>query len=321
VKLLGNVDCEARWAGVALPEAVRRRISLYATLFTACPPDDGERHEVSVPAAVDPARLLAAPGWVPPVVRVVSAAGTAMHHGFDLAWADPAAAAANDRSRTLAIAEALGVALSGARMVASLDELDTAVTGLAGRPWVCKARWTSAGRDRARGAGRTEGELRTRLARMLTRFGPLVLEPWLDRIADFGVCGEIVASEAVEIRLLPPHRLRTDPRGGFLGIDLTPVDPATAEALHATAQAAAARLAADTGYRGPFAIDAFRYRDAGGAARLHALCEINARYSFGWIAHGLARRLGIRRLGFDPPPAGVTQLIAPGDDGVTAWCA
>ncbi|HEY6177644.1 MAG TPA: hypothetical protein VIX73_24470, partial [Kofleriaceae bacterium] len=73
-------------------------------------------------------------------------------------------------------------------------------------------------------------------------------------------------------------------------------------------------------YRGPFAIDAFVYRD-GGAARLHPLCELNARYSFGWIARGLARRLGIQQLGFDAPPAGATVLIAPGDDGVTAWCA
>ena len=358
MKLLGNLDCEARWAGVALPEAVLRRISLYATLFAACAPDDrGDRHELWVPAAIDPARLLAAPGWVPPVVHVLAgssadptaAAGRDRSElattdradadqlrttigttpiargGFDLPWADPTAAAANDRSRTLAIAEALGVALPGARVVASLDELDAAVTGFAGS-WVCKARWTSAGRDRARGAGRPDGELRTRIARMLTRFGPLVLEPWLDRTADFGVCGEIVTNEAVEVRLLPPHQLRTDARGGFLGIDLAAVDPAIAEALHATARAAAARLAAGTGYRGPFAIDAFSYRDPGrdgdgAAARLHPLCELNARYSFGWIAHGLARRLAIRRLGFDAPPAGATQLIAPGDDGVAAWCA
>lgn len=360
MKLLGNLDCEAGWAGAALPEAVRRRISLYAPLFAACAPDDGERPEVWVPTPVDPARLLAAPGWTPPVVQIIAgsaadpataasrgrfererlagtdaspaaadaprtvraaaAAASVAHAGFDLAWADPAAAHANDRARTLAIAEALGAALPGARVVTSLDELDAAAAWLAPRPWVCKARWTSAGRDRARGTGRPEGELRTRLARMLARFGPLVLEPWLDRLADFGVCGEIVDGAAVEVRLLPPHRLRTDPRGGFLGIELAPVDPAITEALHATARAAALHLAADTGYRGRFAIDAFVYRGAGGDARLHPLCEINARHSFGWIAHGLARRLGIRRLGFDAPPAGATRLIAAGDDGVTAWC-
>lgn len=316
MKLLGNLDCEARWAGVALPEAVQRRISLYAALFAACAPhDDDAPHELWVPAATDATRLIAHPRWTPPILRT-----GAPPSALDLAWADPAAQGANDRSRTLAIAQALGVAIPGACLVGSLAELDGHVAGLAGRPWICKARWTAAGRDRVRGTGGTiDGELRTRLGRMFERFGSLVLEPWLDRVADFGVCGEIAAGGAVAIA--EPHRLVTDPRGGFLGVELAPaLDRAIAEPLHATAHAAATRLAAQTGYRGPFAIDAFVYRDVG-AHRLHPLCEINARHTFGWIARGLARRLGIRRLGFDAPPHGATVLIAPGDDRVTAWCA
>jgi len=317
--LLGNLDCEARWAGIALSEAVRRRISLYAALFVACAPDragDGAPHELWVPARVDPARLLAHPRWTPPILRTTEPPPRA----FELAWADPAARSANDRSRTLAIAQALGVALPGACVVASLAELDVHVAGFANRPWVCKARWTAAGRDRAHGTGAViAGELRVRLGRMFERFGPLVFEPWLDRVADLGVCGEIEPSGAVTIAA--PHRLRTDPRGGFLGIELAPVvDPALAEPLHDTARAAAAMLAEQTGYRGAFAIDAFVYRDSG-AQHLHPLCELNARHTFGWIARALARRLGIQRLGFDAPPPGATVLIAPGDDRVTAWCA
>lgn len=322
-RLLGNLDCEAGWAGVALPEAIRRRISLYAALFAACAPEDGDGdgdpdgppHELWVPAAVEPARLVAHPRWTPPILRTGEPPGA-----LDLAWADPAAREANDRGRTLAIAQALGVALPGARLVGSLAELDSHLAGFADRPWICKARWTAAGRDRARGTGAAvTGELRTRLGRMFERFGPLVFEPWLDRVADFGVCGELAAGGVVA--LAEPHRLRTDPRGGFLGVELAPaLDRAIAEPLHATARAAATLLAAQTGYRGPFAIDAFVYRD-GGAHHLHPLCELNARHTFGWIARGLARRLGIRRLGFDAPPHGATVLIAPGDDRVTAWCA
>ena len=321
MKLAGNLDCEARWAGVRLPEAVQRRISLYATLFAACAPaqadgHDGEPHELWVPAHVNPARLVAHPRWTPPALRTGAPPDTA-----DLWWADPAARDANDRSRTLAIAQALGVALPGACVVGSLAELDDRVAVLADRPWICKARWTAAGRDRARGTGGpASGELRTRIGRMLDRFGPLVLEPWLDRVADFGVCGQIAATG--EITLAEPHRLLSDPRGGFLGIELAPaIDRAIAEPLHEAAHAAATRLAAQTGYRGPFAIDAFVYRDAGGSHHLHPLCELNARHTFGWIARGLARRLGIQRLGFDAPPSGATVLIAPGDDHVTAWCA
>lgn len=322
MQLLGNLDCEARWAGVALPDAVLRRISLYATLFAACAPDDGDPapHQIWVPAPVDPARLLAHPRWTPPTVRVrPSDLTVARDCAPALAWADPAAKLANDRSHTLAIAEALGVALPGARVVGSLAELDAHLAGFAGRAWICKARWTAAGRDRARGTGATvDGELRVRLGRMLARFGPLVFEPWLDRVADYGVCGEVGAGD---VTVAEPHQMITDPRGGFLGVALDAVDPAIAAPLRQLAHAAAARVAA-TGYRGPFAIDAFVYRDPCTAAlHLHPLCELNARYSFGWIARALARRLGIRRLGFDPPPPGATVLIAPGDDRVTAWCA
>ena len=319
MRLYANLDCEAGWAGVALPEPVRRRISLYATLFAACAPggpggDDREPDELWAPAAVDPARLVAQPGWTPPRVRTGPPPTT-----IDLAWADPSARAANDRSRTLAIGQALGIALSGARVVASLAELDDQVAGFAGRAWVCKARWTAAGRDRAHGSGASvTGELRVRLGRMLDRFGPLVFEPWLDRVADLGVCGEIAGDGAVTVE--EPHRLVSDPRGGFLGIELDPaIDRALAEPLQASARAAAAAVAAETGYRGPFAVDAFVYRDSG-AHHLHPLCELNARYTFGWIARALARRLGIRRLGFAPPPPGATMLIRPGDDRVTAWC-
>src|ERR1051325_2414859 len=116
----------ARGPGVALPDAVQRRISLYAALFAACAPDD--RHDLWVPAAIDPARLLAHPGWTPPTVHVNgSASGTP---AFDLAWADAAAAAANDRSATLSIARELAVALPGADVVVSLDELDARLAAL-----------------------------------------------------------------------------------------------------------------------------------------------------------------------------------------------
>jgi hypothetical protein len=271
-------------------------------------------HQIWVPARVDPARLIAHRRWTPPVLRTGEPP-----ERFDLRWSDPAARDANDRSGTLAIAETLGVALAGARVVGSLAELDGHVAGFAGRPWVCKARWTAAGRDRAHGSGsQIAGPLRERIGRMFERFGPLVFEPWLDRVTDLGVCGEISGSEVV---LAEPHRLVTDPRGGFLGIELEPeVDRGIADALEEVARPAAELLAARTGYRGPFSIDAFVYRDRG-ALHLHPLCELNARHTFGWIARALARRLGIRRLGFDSPPHAATVLIAPGDDRVTAWCA
>ena len=47
---------------------------------------------------------------------------------------------------------------------------------------------------------------------------------------------------------------------------------------------------------------------------LHAPCEINARHTFGHVAHALHRRFGARVLGFGEPPPGARVLV----DG-SAW--
>jgi hypothetical protein len=50
--------------------------------------------------------------------------------------------------------------------------------------------------------------------------------------------------------------------------------------------------------------------------QLHAPCEINARYTFGHVAHALAARYGAIRLGFGEVPPGATVLVEGG-----AWLA
>jgi len=146
-----------------------------------------------------------------------------------------------------------------------------------------------------------------------------VFEPWLDRVADFGVCGEIAGDGAITIA--EPHRLVTGPRGGFLGIELAPaLGRAITEPLHATAHAAATRLVAQTGYRGPFAIDAFLYREAMCTTYIRCASSTRATRSAGsragWPAgSGSGALASVRR----PRPR--PWLIAPGADRVTAWCA
>jgi len=294
--LHANLDCEARWAGVTLPVAVLERISLYGTLVSALGPDDTAHRELWTPAAVDAARIHLP--W-PVTLR------TGTPDRADLAWADGAAArAANDRRLALGLC-----ALPGARAITSVDEIDLA-------SWIVKLPWTAAGRDRCRGTGAPTAEQRVRIGRLLAICGELVLEPWCDRIADAGVCA------TVDGMTYPPHRLLSDPRGGFLGIDLAPPELLPDEHAELAAQVASVRGAiATTGYRGPFAIDAFAYRD-GDQRRFHPLCEINARYSFGWIAHALHARLGTTRLGFGTPPPGARVLVsAAAGDPVSAWIA
>ena len=294
--IYANLDQEARWSGLGLPAHVARRISALSALLAAFAPA-GEDVEIFAPAAVDPAR-----------VNLAATMRTGTPARFDLAWADPAARAVNDRRFALAVARELGGALPGARAITAGDELDAVAWPAR---WVCKAAWTAAGRDRAHGEGAPVGELRARVANLIARAGACVLEPWLDRIADFGACGAVDAAGRVTDH--EPHALVVDARGRFRGIERRAPDLAAAERAELErAFAAAGAALARAGYAGPFGIDGFVYRDATGARAFHAPCEINARHTFGHVAHAL----GCRVLGFGPPPPGATILV---DGEVTAW--
>ena len=297
-----NLDAEARWVHRTLPQAIATRASYYAALSAALADDASE---VWTPMPIDAARLRSDPAWTIPTLRH----GTPPH--ADLVWADPAGKAANDRRLALRVATEIGAALPGTHVIEHVDQLV-----LAG-PWVAKAPWTTAGRDRCIGAGVPTTEQRTRLSRLLHTFGALVVEPWCERLLDLGVCGRVRGDATIEVS--PPHGLVTDARGTFLGIDLSPpaLSDAEREMLQRTTTAAGTAIAA-LGHRGAFAIDAFVYRDVTGTRTLHPLCEINARHTFGTIARALGRR-GVTQLGFSTPPPHARLLIAPADDGVVAW--
>jgi hypothetical protein len=296
MRILANLDCEARWAGAPLPQRVLRRISAAAALLAYLVPEDTV--EVWAPAEVDPARLSLDR-------RVTMRTGTPDR--WDLAWADPGAKAANDRRLALAVHDRLGTRLPGARAITSAGELD----GMRG-PWVAKAPWTAAGRDRIHGDGPPSDEQRVYARRLIERSGCLIVEPWLSRLIDVGVTARLERGRVVAA---PPHTLLTDARGAFLGIDLAepPLTPLERAELDRAVAAAADALAA-AGYAGPFTVDAFVY---GPERRLH-MCEINARHTFGHVA----RAIGGRVLGFGPPPPAATTLIAAtADDPFTAWHA
>ena len=135
---------------------------------------------------------------------------------------------------------------------------------------------------------------------MIARAGAVVVEPWRERVLDFAVCGTIDREGRVSAH--PPHTLRTDARGQFLAIDRA---VPKVELDHAMQDVGAALARA--GYAGPFGIDGFVHTEG-----VQPLCEINARYTFGHVAHAL----GVRVLGFGDPPPGARILIAP---PFTAW--
>ena len=293
-----NLDAEAKWGGAPLPAAVATRISYYAALTAGLAPANAQVR-VYAPADVDVTRI-----DLPVTMR-----SGKLGRAADLVWCDPAQRAANDRRLAMRLAAEHGIGVPGAHAITSVDELT--MDG----PWVAKGLWTSAGRDRCHGTGPVASDQRVRIARLIERFGAVVIEPWLPRSLDVGVCAWISDDD---VRVDPPHGLVTDARGTFLGIDLaSPLFLGDERERLTSFVAAAGASLRGLGYRGPIAVDAF----VAGTERMLCVCEINARYSFGWVARGLADRFGTTQLGFSPAPPGARVLIAPAGDGITAWIA
>jgi hypothetical protein len=178
----------------------------------------------------------------------------------------------------------LGPALAGSRWVTDATTFEPDHDA-----WVLKAPMAAAGRNQLRRRRRdVDDASRVRAARLLRAHDELLYEPWLDRVDDLGAVGLI---DDASVELWPPHRLLADEHGVYRGIDITG-GPTGADAAVLTATAdRVAHALREAGYRGPFGIDAFRWRDAAGAVHLHPLCEINARLTFAHVAHALGRNL------------------------------
>lgn len=212
----------------------------------------------------------------------------------DLVWQLPTpspdvVAAVHHRAFHLQVAESIGCALPGARMVESLPELDR-VLREASPCWVLKAPLSASGRSRfieKNGPALTDPKSRRTVERLFDHHGPLLFEPWMDRTEDFGVSALL----GPELRIVGIHGQKVDRKGQFAGIDLHPdLSKQDRDHLLRTMEAVAAALRR-AGYVGPFGIDAWRYRREDGALVLHPLGEINARMTFGLVAWTRAGRL------------------------------
>lgn len=200
------------------------------------------------------------------------------------------------RAFHLQVAEALGCALSGAQMVASLSDLER-MPG----PWVVKAPYSASGRSRyilREESLLSDPKSRRTVERLFEAHGPLLFEPWMERTADFG-CSALLMESG--LRIVGFHRQMVDVKGQFAGIELPAEVPETA------VEGVAGALRRE-GYVGPFGIDAWSYRNG-----FNPLGEINARMTFGLVAWALAERLGIERLRLrfgSEAPAGAIPLLA-----------
>ena len=197
---------------------------------------------------------------------------------------DPAIARrCNDRRFAFALAEKNGWSLPGARVITSLGELPSDSLR-----WIAKAPFSAAGRERVRFS--SADPQRKRIERLLSRFAALLVEPWVARAADLGCAG--LVADAVHV--FPPHRLDIEGSGVFRAAVIDDSGATIAHQTYLTKVVDTAAAAGDAlraaGYRGPFSIDAYLWRDDTGSLRLQRMSEINARLTFGLVARAAAER-------------------------------
>ncbi len=327
-RILANLLCEEelahtfgpRRSRTAPPRSVLAALTRMAPLLRVFA-REGDR--LWTPAAVDPEHLPDLPGVprpvlesgplheLPPAGEVLAWCETpeaAAHRGrprdspatsldaplHELLWSLPTAeprivAAVHHRAFHLQVAEEIGCALPGARMVDSLAELERALRRTSGS-WIVKAPLSAAGRNRylaSNGAELSDPPARRRVARLFAHHGPLLFEPWMERVEDFGVSALLAGSG---LRIVGIHRQEVDRKGQFAGIDLEAgLFGKDRERLLETVERVAEALRR-AGYVGPFGVDAWRYRRQDGVVALNPLGEINARMTFGLVAWTRAHR-------------------------------
>jgi hypothetical protein len=214
---------------------------------------------------------------------------------WHLPMAPPAVVAAvHHRSFHLRVAEELGCALPGARMVESFPDLERLLAGRsAPESWVVKAPFSASGRARSlirKGPLLPDAKSRRTVEHLFERHGPLLFEPWMDRTADYG-CAALLT--AAELRIVGIHRQRVDLKGQFAGIDLkADLSVRDRERFLEIVEGVASALRRES-YAGPFGVDAWTYRRADGSVVFHPLGEINARMTFGLVAWAEAGRVGL----------------------------
>jgi hypothetical protein len=159
--------------------------------------------------------------------------------------------------------------------------------------YVIKRAFSFAGREQRRvHDGLLDASTRGFCLRSVGRGEGVQIEPWVERLADFGRYGYLTRDGALLIG--STRELRCDPMGRFVGMSTASAHVSDDEdrSLAAEVKRTAAALTA-AGYFGPFGIDAFRYRTPAGGIDFNPRCEINARFTMGYpralLLEGLAQ--------------------------------
>jgi hypothetical protein len=262
---------EVPWAAPLADEARRRGIELVSPRAAASgrTPQGG--------------RLFTPWGWTRTAVEEGQRAGTEVPD-VEL----ETVARVNSKLWSHALEVEMNWALPGACVAHTSEELMEAAARAcpgADDKWVVKSPYGFAARERVLGRGpRVEGAQGAWAFKRLARGEPLIFQPWLEVLREYGVVCE-VAREGAH-RLLGVSDLRTNGAGTGIGYVLgRPPAPRRMKELEAAAAVVCERLRAE-GYSGPLGFDALEH--AGG---LHPLLEVNARYTMGFVALAVEREL------------------------------
>lgn len=199
----------------------------------------------------------------------------------------------NSRVFRWLIEQQLQIALPGSAMLSSVDQLEAhlQICGECPRGWVLKANFGMSGRERILGRTRElTDSMRHWITRRSVQSGPMIFEPWLERIDECGIQWDVPQHGPPElIGVLP---LITDNTGAYRGSYLAQQYaqiPEWQEAIEYSRQVAT--IVQQEGYFGPLGTDAMRYRDSSGKTRVRPLQDLNGRYTMGRLAWGLMKFL------------------------------
>ncbi len=181
----------------------------------------------------------------------------------------------------------LGWAMPGASAVSSLAGLRETVARVcraADDKWVVKSPHGFAARERVLGRGPVLDAPQAKWCeRHLARGEPLIFQPWLEVIREYGITLEISARGSCDMRGISD--LQTNGAGTGRGYLLGRRPTLTRlTALEHIAAKVGARLYKE-GYYGPVGIDALEHTRG-----FHPLLEINARYTMGFVALAVEKR-------------------------------
>lgn len=221
----------------------------------------------------------------------------------------------SDKAWALAAARELElepIPLRGLARALQPDELEPALIervlaewpASAAAAWTLKPRFGSSGRGRVKGRGRALDEpARNALPRLAAR-GGAVLEPWCDRDRDLSAQLLLDDHGVVVLGILRQHLTASGVylgNSGRVGADGVCRDVDEQDVGLYDRAERAAKHAHGEGLRGPIGVDAFTFDTPGAAATwLRPLVEVNARFTTGHVALGVAHRARQARL-VEPP--------------------